>query len=285
MPTLPAHLQARLDAGYNTFATLWKIERRDGVILRFTDHDTDIEITDDGIYTPSNAIQGSAIERLAGLKERDTEFTGVIDSELITFEDLKARRYNRAKVTITVVDYACPNDGNYNQAVYYINRLSYDGRAWKAELGGLLNLLNARAGRVHSRSCDAKLYGVRCGLIRASWETSHTVTEVLNPRRSFKVDNVPLFGDGWFDRGGAIFLTGNNTGLELEVKTQSNSLITLQDQAPLDIVLGDTLTMFPGCDHTTGPFGCAKFNNIINFQGFTDMPTNDVLIRTPGARL
>ena len=42
MKTLPAALQSHLDTGATTLAWCWRVTRRDGVTLGFTDHDRDL---------------------------------------------------------------------------------------------------------------------------------------------------------------------------------------------------------------------------------------------------
>ena len=39
MKVLPAGMQAHLDAGTTTLAWCWRIDRADGTVLGFTDHD------------------------------------------------------------------------------------------------------------------------------------------------------------------------------------------------------------------------------------------------------
>ena len=42
MKTLPPALQAHLDSGATTLAWCWRIERADGVVFGFTDHDREL---------------------------------------------------------------------------------------------------------------------------------------------------------------------------------------------------------------------------------------------------
>src|SRR4051812_31581755 len=47
MRAIPTALQAKLDSGVTTLARCWKVTRRDGVVLGFTDHDRDLVL--DGV--------------------------------------------------------------------------------------------------------------------------------------------------------------------------------------------------------------------------------------------
>ena len=43
MKTLSAGLQGHVDSGTTTLAWCWRIERADGVVFGFTDHDRELE--------------------------------------------------------------------------------------------------------------------------------------------------------------------------------------------------------------------------------------------------
>ncbi len=44
MRSIPSALQAKLDSGATTLARCWIVTRRDGVVLGFTDHDSDLAV-------------------------------------------------------------------------------------------------------------------------------------------------------------------------------------------------------------------------------------------------
>jgi uncharacterized phage protein (TIGR02218 family) len=51
---------------------------------------------------------------------------------------------------------------------------------------------------------------------------------------------------------------------------------------PFAIQVGDTFTYAPGCDKTRETC-CNKFNNILNFRGFPDIPGMDQYLYYPDA--
>jgi len=58
MRSIPPALQAKLSSGITTLCRCWRIERRDGVIQGFTDHDEDVIL--DGLGNPRRARRRSA---------------------------------------------------------------------------------------------------------------------------------------------------------------------------------------------------------------------------------
>ena len=68
---------------------------------------------------------------------------------------------------------------------------------------------------------------------------------------------------------------GLNNGIRMEVKTHGTSgALQLQLPMPFAVQVGDTFTIVPGCDHTKATCK-AKFNNVVNFRGFSYVPGSD----------
>ena len=137
-----------------------------------------------------------------------------------------------------------------------------------------------------------------------SWMREAIVSAVdgSDPRRKFTVEeltptsgqsvnanNTPNalgFPNDWFNGGGAFFETGDNAKRVIEIRdfveggaTQNIELFT---DLPFDIVIGDKLRLFAGCDKTN-PICISKFNNGINFVGEPYVPGEDVLGQYPDA--
>jgi Uncharacterized conserved protein (DUF2163)/Phage conserved hypothetical protein BR0599 len=83
---------------------------------------------------------------------------------------------------------------------------------------------------------------------------------------------------GYFDQGYIQFLTGPNAGATASVD-QYLGAGTIVLRRPLNFAptTGDTFTIYPGCDKslTTCTF---KFNNLINFGGFSFVPSPETAV-------
>jgi len=60
--------------------------------------------------------------------------------------------------------------------------------------------------------------------------------------------------------------------LTATVKDSSSSSLTIAGVLPVAPQPGDTFDAYPGCDHTTGANGCAKFSNLAHFRGYPRVP-------------
>ena len=118
-----------------------------------------------------------------------------------------------------------------------------------------------------------------------SWEgTVTSVTDRANFADTSLVDSGVVVAD-WFKYGLLTWMTGNNAGIESEVKTSnaSTGAISLWKAMPYTIQVGDTLRLEVGCDKAKDT--CVdKFDNVLNFRGFPWVPGRDAVLQTPGSR-
>jgi uncharacterized phage protein (TIGR02218 family) len=149
---------------------------------------------------------------------------------------------------------------------------------------GLSDRLAEDTGRLFNTTCSADLGDARCkiDLTDAAYRGNGTV-ETLIATSSFTVSGLDGFDDGWFTAGKLTFTGGANANLSIEVKTHGkNSAVSfdLWQAMPQPIAAGDTFIVTAGCDkHFTTCHD--KFDNVINFRGFPQIPGNDFVISYP----
>ena len=277
MKTLDAGLAAHLAGGVTTLCHCWRVQRRDGSVLGFTDHDRDLLI-DGTTYKAASGFTATAIEDQLGLAVSNLDVDGALSSAAITEDDLNAGLYDDASVTILRVNWQ-----DVSQRVIvrsgFLGNVTRGETAFSAELRGLAASLDQTAGRVFQRTCAWELGDTRCGidLGAAGHHGSGTVTSVIS-NFDFTASGIGSFASGIFSGGKITWLTGNNDGLEIEVKAHSqgapHSRLSLFLPMPRPIEIGDTFTITAGCDKRFET--CRdRFSNVINFGGFPHMPGND----------
>jgi uncharacterized phage protein (TIGR02218 family) len=99
MKTLPPALAAHLTGGLTTLCRCWRVDRRDGVIMGFTDFDRDL-VFDGLTYRAASGFTASAIEGQLGLAVSNLDVQGALSADALTEDDLQAGRYDDAAVTI-----------------------------------------------------------------------------------------------------------------------------------------------------------------------------------------
>ncbi|WP_425407705.1 DUF2163 domain-containing protein [Hyphococcus sp.] len=280
MRALDPALQTHLDTGATTLATCWRITRRDGFALGFTDHDRALAF-DGTDFLPDSGATGSALSSSADLAVDNADIEGALSAAALSGDDLAAGRYDGAAVEVFRVNWAAP-DERVLLKKGVIGEITRDGNAFRAELRGLSHTLDQPVGRVYQRLCDVNLGAPECGvdLDNPALKTGGAVT-ALRDEQSFIADGFSAFDDGWFVHGVLTWETGANAGLSAHIKTQaSTGAVALWLPAGAAIEIGDTFTATAGCDKRFST--CReKFSNAVNFRGFPLMPGNDFVMSYP----
>lgn len=282
MIQLAAPMSSLLENKTHRWSTCWKITRKDGTVMRFTDHDSALMFNAE-VYTPVGGFNPSAHQMAQGLADRNQQFTGVITSDDITFEDLRAGKYRGAKVEEMLVDWEVPWAGAFFTAVYWIAKTRFTGEIWTAELEGLTRFLKQDVGRVYSRTCDAQLGDSRCQLDLTAFTFNGTITGINTQRLDFTTDvSQPT---NYFNLGKLTWTLGNNTGIVTQVRRSYGTAgrMILQLKTDFDLQVGDQFTVIAGCDLLASTCQ-TKFSNIINFQGFPTIPGHDKMLQSPNRK-
>ncbi|WP_339614373.1 DUF2163 domain-containing protein [uncultured Parvibaculum sp.] len=272
MKQLDADLAAHLTGGATTLAWCWKLARRDGALLGFTDHDRDLVI--DGVtFEAAAGISASAMESHAALQTDNLEVEGALSSLRIDEADLMAGLYDDADVELWRVNWAAP-DQRVLMRKGHLGEVTRSGASFRAELRGLAHRLNEPRGRLFQYTCDADLGDARCGVDLTA--TSGEVTAATD-NRLLTVTGLESVDDGWFTRGRIGFTSGANEGVTAEVKRHAGDALELWQALPRGIAAGDTVEVTPGCDKSFATCR-AKFSNGGNFRGCPHMPGNDYVL-------
>lgn len=289
--TMP--IRSLLVNGTHRFASCWKIERTDGIVLRFTDHNQNLTV-DGEVYEPLAGSFASSRQRSEGTSPQNMDIRGSLTSATITEEDLRLGKYREAKVTDFTVDWQYPFAGKFRLSVYYIENTTFDGEVWYASIAGLKVRLTQVIGDLYERKCRFQLYDSNCTVNPAAYTFSGTVATVVSANRIITSGLTNI--TGFFDDGLLTWTSGANNGLAFDVKRSvvTSGRVELQIRTPQVIVPGDTFSIRAGCNKLSGinPNGATnltghcknKFNNLANFGGYPTIPGNDELYNTPNAK-
>ncbi|WP_425471378.1 DUF2163 domain-containing protein [Thalassobius vesicularis] len=277
-------MRAHLSGGITTLCRCWALTRKDGVQLGFTDHDGDLSF--EGIvFRADTGLTALALQQGTGLSVDNTEAMGALSDASISEADIAVGRYDGAEVRCWLVNWAIVAM-RVLQFRGTIGELRRSGGAFEAELLGLTDLLNRPQGRVFQKPCSAVLGDGSCrmDLDAPGYRTEAVVTRVDGTR--IGLDGVAGFDSGWFQRGVLEALGGAAAGLRGVIKADVVGVdgreITLWSGLGADLALGDTVRLTAGCDKRmeTCRF---KFDNLLNFQGFPDIPGNDWTVAVPAS--
>ncbi len=280
MKTVSAAMKAHLSQELATLATLVKISRADGRVLGFTSFDKDIQI--DGVtYRADGAFQASANQTRAALSTDNLELVGLLDSAFISETDVRAGRYDHARVDVYLCNWADVTHGVVQLRRGWLGRVKVMGGTYQVELRGLHDLLQRPFGKIYSPECRHTLGDVSCAVQLAAYTVTGSVSSIEDMSRFTDVTRGDA--DTAFDDGLLTWQSGANTGLSMEVTRFSARQFTLWLPMPNAMAVGDSYTVYKGCDKRFATCQ-STFNNAFNFGGFPYLPGVDRMLNYPDAR-
>ena len=277
MDGLGDDLKAHLQIGLTTVCRAWAIVRKDGTIFGFTDHDMTMSF--EGIdFKANTGMSAVALQQTTGLSVDNTEALGALSDAAVREDEIEAGRFDGADVLAWLVNWAAPEQ-RWLQFRGTIGELRRAGGAFQAELRGLTEALNRPMGRVYQKPCTAVLGDANCQFnLNNPGYFEERAVQVVEDGRVFKWDVFAGFEPGWFTRGRLVVASGLGAELHGIVKKDDiedgTRVVELWEPIRAKIAAGDQVRLEAGCDKRF--LSCRlKFNNIINYQGFTDIPGED----------
>ncbi|WP_299657485.1 DUF2163 domain-containing protein [uncultured Tateyamaria sp.] len=274
---------AHAGTGVTTLCRAWAILRTDGKTFGFTDHDTPLNF--DGIeFRADTGLSAAALAQSTGLSVDNTEALGALTDASVREDEIEAGRFDNAEVRAWMVNWAKP-DVRWLQFRGSIGELRRSGGAFHAELRGLTEALNRPLGRIYQKPCTAVLGDGSCGfdLSQPGYVFEGQPDRVID-NRVFEWDDLAGFEPRWFSRGRLDVTSGNAAGLWGMIKRDAFEdgvrRIELWEAVRGQMNRADAVRLTAGCDKRFDTCRL-KFNNLLNFQGFPDLPSDDWMMTYP----
>ena len=269
-------LSAHIATGATTLCYCWVIQRQDGEVIGFTDHDNDVTVSGQVCYG-TTGITTTKFQRSLGLTDDNLDVDGVIDNEMLTEDDLTLGKYDEATALLYVVNWSDPTQFDLLAKGRIGTVTSDDMGKFTAEFRSESDLLGQSAGRLFQRTCSTYLGTPACGMNAAlpAFRLSSTATAAEG--HVVTVPDAAAFDDDWFAFG---TMTHAATGSVFRIRKHDGNLIYLWERPKFTIAPGDAVTVVAGCRRTIEVCQ-SKFDNAVNFRGFPFMPGQDYMSGYP----
>ncbi|MFV0361189.1 DUF2163 domain-containing protein [Tropicimonas sp.] len=282
--TEPARrLIEHLQSGTTTVCRCWKIIRRDGATMGFTDHDEALGF-DGTIFAASSGMAARTLATTTGMAVDNSEALGTLSDMAMSEADILAGRYDHAEVLLWLVNWTDTTE-RMLQFSGSLGEVTRSGGQFWAELRSLTEALNAPHGRTFQRGCTAIFGDASCGIDADAPEYSKVVQVAgATDGREFCFDTLEEYPARWFEKGRLSVVSGTATGLVGIIKSDRLSggmrQIDLWHGLRCAVAAGDEVRVEAGCNKRAAT--CRnRFNNMANFGGFPHVPGEDWLTAYP----
>lgn len=263
----------------------------DRPVLRFTDHDQTVRISDGGdpetltAFLPSNGFTASAFDSATGGAVTNATVTALVTTA-IPEADILRGLYRDAELKIWLASWADPAVQPAMILRGWLGEITAADGGFEAEVRGLEDPLQGRIGRAYMARCDAVFGDARCGLDLAAEGFLHSGTiSALGTRERWLEVSVAQ-PDQYFQFGLIEFLDGENQGFSTRILSHVADVVTLMLPPPFVPEIGDAVRLTRGCPKTD--IFCQGLGNLVNFRGFLGrkkegyfLPPPDILAQVP----
>jgi uncharacterized phage protein (TIGR02218 family) len=251
-----------------------------GSIIYLTDHPRDIVIgantykTDSGYEFTGLAAEGNMAPGVIDL-------SGIADIAGIGYDQIVSGVFDNARVYLFATTWRTPVVDEEPLGVAFMGKITFKDERYSAELMMMVDALNQSVGKTYTPSCPKKFGGQEyagCKVALGPITVTGTLTSVTSASQF--ADSARAEAVDYFAEGTIAFTTGANAGLkpqEIKAHTAGGSILT-HEAFYYPVVIGDAYSMIPGCRKRLAD--CRdKWNNVVNFGGFSFIPTQSTYIR------
>lgn len=283
-PTLIALLSS---ARQFWMADLYTFTLVDGTVLRYTSADIDIT-TGGNTFSHNGPIISRSRTKVAlgtAVDQLDLSITATSETLLSGLPWLQAitnGALDGAQVKLERAFAATPEDamagviaGTVNLFEGRVSDTTTDSLKSKVIVRSWLEVLNTPLPRnLYQPPCGNSIYDTGCGVSRAAYAAFGAAT-AGSTRQSI---NCGLGNpSGYFDIGEIVMTSGQNLGVIRTVRSYTPGVVALAYPLPKPVSVGDTFTIYPGCDKRLAT--CRdKFGNLPRFRGTPFVPVPETAL-------
>ena len=260
-------------APYATAAWCVRIECTNGTIVRLTSYPHDLTMSNATVYKTDYGYEPTAFSASSSMSPSAIDLEGIVAAAGISRDALASGVFDNARVYVFKCDFLNPVEDYEEVAAGFFGKATLMDDHYRIEGMSLIDALNQAVGSIYQAACPRTLGDAGCTVNLAAITVTGSLTSVTSS--SVVRDSSRSEAADWFGAGTIHFTSGVNAGLKpLEVKDYAaNGTVTTFEPFYYTPVIGDAYVLVPGCRKREAD--CRdKFANIINFFGFTRIPTS-----------
>ena len=267
---------------YETRAICLRIECTSGQIIRMTRYPFDLTMSNGQVYDTGSGYDFTSYAATASMSPSAIDMDGFLGFSGVTKEAIASGIFDNARCYLFACDFLAPVEDAEPIVASLLGKTAIDDEHYRIEEMALIDALGQSVGRTYKAQCDKVFGGTEyagCGVALGPITVTGTLTAVATS--SQMTDSSRAEAADYFTLGTIQFTSGQNAGLKpLEIKSHgAGGVIHTYEPFYFTPAIGDAYSLIPGCRKRHAD--CRdKWNNIVNFGGFPDMPTSSVYAET-----
>jgi uncharacterized phage protein (TIGR02218 family) len=235
-------------------------------------------------YKTDSGYQFSGLATEANMAPGVMDLEGIAGTAGIDYDKIVSGVFDNARVYAFATTWVTPTEDEEPLGVAFMGKTTMKDNRYTAELMMMADALNQSVGETYTAACP-KVFGGQeyagCLVALAPITVTGTITLVTSTlvmRDSTRGEAADYFGSGTI-----AFTSGDNAGLKpMEIKSYAaDGTIEIFEPFHYPVQAGDAYSMIPGCRKRQED--CRdKWNNIVNFGGFSFVPTQSTYTKVGG---
>lgn len=265
-------------ADYRTRVLCLRIEPKTGAPIRLAQHPRDVTMSNGTVYQTGSGFAFSGYSADTGTSPGMIDLEGFAGFAGIDFAAVASGTLDNARAYLFATSWKTPVEDEEPIVASILGKTTMTDGKYRIEEMSLIDALNQTVGQTYTAACPKRFGGQEfagCKFGLATVTVSGTVTTVTSASILCDAALDGVHAADYFGEGTIQFTSGANLGLKpQEIKSyDANGTIEVYEPFFYLPQAGDTFTMIAGCRHRL--VDCRdKWNNVINFGGFSFIPTS-----------
>lgn len=270
-------------APYETAAWCVRIVCTNGLTLRLTTYPRDLTMSNAAVYESDSGYEQTAYSSGTDFSPSAIDLIGFVGVAGITRDQIASGVFDNARVHVFKCNFLSPVEDYEPVTAGFFGKTTLEDDKYTIQGMSLIDALNQSSGQTYLPSCSRTFGDAGCQKSLPTITVTAAITSVTS-QGVVRLSSLAFSAD-YFGAGTIEITTGDNAGLKpLEIKSHAadGTIATFEPFYYLPQV-GDTAKLIPGCRKRLED--CRdKWSNVVNFFGFTNIPTSSSYQQVGGNR-
>lgn len=265
-------------APYATRALCLRIVCSNGTTIRVTRYPSDLIMSNGQVYLTGSGFDFTGYQATNGFSPSSIDLEGILGYAGVSREMVASGVFDGARAYLFACNFLNPVEDYEPIVASFLGKGTLTESGYRFEEMALIDALNQSVGRSYKPQCD-KVFGSQttagCMVDLAPLTVIGAITSVVSASQF--TDSSRSEAADYFALGTLAFTSGANVGTKaLEIKSYgAGGVFETYEPFYYTPQVGDTYTLIPGCRKRLAD--CRdKWNNVVNFGGFPDVPTSSI---------